>query len=245
VALVAAAVLLASRDLMNLQARAVSGLLKQAGIQHEVIDSDEELSRTETGGFSRGGDVRTAAAPVVRVRTPEPRPGSAAQAVAVVAAALAVCAALTKARRVPAPVKGAVAAVVVVWSISAVYAAWFGPLPPLDTRSVPIDWRQVPLVPMVVVSFLFWYDLYPLPGSFMLKTAWVGVALAAMAAFSMVRLATVLAAYATFGPGVFLVAHQVGGTFWDLVPGVAVLALAHPSIEWTSRIGPRLAWWAR
>ncbi len=237
-----AAVLLASRDLWNVQARAVGELLDTVGVPNEVVTDMDRLERMRIGAQTRDGTVTAPDAPVVRVRTPEARrPDSAPAALALLAAA-AVVVVLLRARRIPVPLKGLVFVVIVVGGLTLAIAAWWDPLPPMDVRFLLVDWRTSVLIPVCIVALLFAYDIYPLPGSFVLKTVWAGLALGVMAAFSTVRLALVAAGYATYGPVAFLPLHQAAGPFWDVLPGIAALAFAHASVAVSAVQSRRRRW---
>lgn len=242
VLLLLAAVLLASRDLWTVEARAIGRLLDAAGVSNEVVTSPTRLARTEIGELSRSGEVRRAHAPLVTIDPPvsQDRP-TGEQAAAAGAALVATIAALAIARRVAAPIKGAVliAGLVAVGTLA--YGAWWSDLAPLDLRHVLVDWRTSALVPMLAISLLFAYDIYPLPGSFLIKSVWLTIAVGAVAVFSTVRMAFVAAAYAEFGPPAFLPLHQAAGMFWDLAPGIAVLAFAQAGLSFVpaTRLGLR------
>lgn len=230
---VVAAVLLASRDLWNIEARAVGRLLGASGVRHEVITSETRLARVRVGAFTRSGHARAANAPVVRVAPPRRSRPTPLQAGAGIVALVATVAALARSKRFPTPLKGfaLVAGLVAVGSLA--YGAWWSSVPPLDVRAVLVDWRTSALAPIVGVALLFAYDVYPLPGSFVVKTVWLAAAITCTAVFSTVRLSAVVAGYAAFGPPAFLALHQAAGIFWDLAPGIGVLALAHAGLSVT------------
>lgn len=233
-----AAVLLASRDLWNMQARAVGGLLSNAGVAHRVVESEAGLARTPVGRFTRSGEQRRANAPAIVI--PSPRPGAAPPgAIAATLVVLAgVLAGLALLRDVPSVLKGAILAAGLTALLALAYSAWISPVAPLDVRTVLVDWRTSALVPIVGVALLFAYDLYPLPGSFVVKTVWLGAALAATGLFSTLRLAFVVASYGQFGPPAFLPVFLVAGTFWDLAAGIGVLALAHAGLSIATSSSP-------
>ncbi|HVE92162.1 MAG TPA: hypothetical protein VNE62_07665 [Actinomycetota bacterium] len=220
---------------MALQARQAGTLLRLADVGHDVITRDSQLARIQVGKDTRSGRQRRASSPLLRVKVPRPArvPGETAAALGVFT--LAAAAAMARSRQLPAPLKGTVLAVLGIAFVSAAYSAWWSPLPPLDVAHVMVDWRTSALVPMVALSLLYAYDLYPLPGNFALKTAWLALALGVTAVFSTVRLALLAAGYARYGAVSLLALHQVAGTFWDLLPGLALLSAAHASVAWSGR----------
>ncbi len=232
--------LLASRDLLSLQASAAGRLLDFADVRHEVITRESRLARIRVGQDSRTHRQRTAAAPVIRLPAGTPSRVPGAKAAAILVFSLSAVAGMAAARRIPAPVKGVLLMILLIACISAGYSAWWSPLPPLEVTNLLVDWRTSSLVPMVAISLLYAYDLYPLPGNFVLKTGWLGAALAMTAVFSTVRLAVVAAGYARYGAGSFLALHQLAGSFLDLIPGLALLAPAHATVSLSSRFGLRL-----
>jgi hypothetical protein len=240
VLLVVGAVLLAARDLWSIQADAVGGILRFAGVTHEVVTDPDRLAQIRLGDLTRDGEARAAHAPIVGVPAPDADRPTTSQTVALLAFAAAACAAMAFSRRLPGPAKGFVFVVLVVMCGTAAYAAWWSPLPPLDVRALVVDWRTSALAPICGLALLFAYDLYPLPGSFVVKTFWVLAAMASTAVFSTVRLALVAAGYAEFGASSFLALHHVAGTFWDLAPGIAVLAAGHASLALSLRAGRRI-----
>lgn len=236
------AALLAAVDLWAVQARAAGSLLDVVGVGHEVVvPAEEAVDPPDLGAGSRGGRAAEAHGPFIRLDPPEPRRGEpAAAVVGLVVGALLVAAAIWA--PVPTAVKGLVLAFVLVAASTLSALTWWSPRAPLDVTTVIVDWRTSAVGPMIAVAFAFALELYPLPGNIVVKTVWAWLGVVGTAAFSILRLAVVAAAFDAFGHAAFLPLFYVAGVFWDVVPGLGVLAMANAALGTASprlRIGRR------
>ena len=239
-----AAILLSASDLWAVQARAVGSVLDVVGVRNEVVVPAEiDGSPPLIGSGSRDRHQAEAHGPFLLLDLPAPtapRPAAAAASLALLVAAVAV----SVRTPISTVIKGGVVAVGVIVAATICYAAWWSPRAPLDVATLVVDWRTSALGPAIAVAFVFAAELYPVAGGFVLKSVWLWLALVATGLFSVLRLAFVAAGYDAFGHVAFLPLFHLGGVFWDILPGVAVLVLAHAALATSSPLGAR-RWWRR
>lgn len=213
-AVVVAASLAFSNTVWRFESAGLQTLLRMSGTPHIVTGESSAL----VGGAVAGGPrftVPGAAAPI---------PEGAALA-GIGAFALASVFAI-RSRRVPVPAK-------VLWLLFAAigcatlwYTGFVSGLPPHPVRTLSISFQRGGLLTMVVAALLFAFEVFPVPGRFRTKAGWLmGLCLFAVA-WSMVRMAVVLATAHHVGPWTFLYLHYLAGPVVDFLTIVAFYSFA-------------------
>jgi hypothetical protein len=220
------AALLASRDLWNLEARAIGRLLTFAGVEHRVVTSPDDLSDIRIGFDSRAEHLSAPDGPAVIFQPKETRRARPSEAVAAIVA-LAALIAVMRSRDLPLPARGGALLAALITALTVAYGTWWSKFAPISSGANLVDWRTSAVAPCLVVAFVCALDIAVLPFGALLSPAWTVLAIAATAVFSVVRYATQIAGLNAFGPAGFLAMHQIAGPFLDLVPGFTVIGLAY------------------
>ncbi|HEX9695789.1 MAG TPA: hypothetical protein VGB64_05690 [Actinomycetota bacterium] len=212
--IVMAAALSFANALWRVEADALGALLRMSGTPHSVTDAP----RDAFGGAVAGGARFT----VPETGSPIPRPAALAGIGAfVLASAVAI-----RSRRVPVPAK-------VLWLLFAAIGAstlwhtgFVSGVPPHPVRTMSIGFQRGGLLTVVVAALLFAFEVFPVPGRFRTKAGWLlGLCVFAVA-WSVVRMAVVLATAYHIGPWTFLYLHYLAGPVVDFLTIVTFYSFA-------------------
>lgn len=217
--LIVAAILIAAgltfaNSLWRAESAGLSALLRMSGTPHQIIDP----SGGALGGAVRGGARFTVPGDSLPIPERAAIAGIAAFALASIVA--------IRWRRVPVPAK-------VLWLLFAAigvatlwYTGFVSGAPPHPVRTMTIGFQRGGLLTVVVASLLFAFEVFPVPGRFRTKAGWlIGLCLFSIA-WSVVRMAVVLATTHHVGAWTFLYLHYLAGPVVDFLTIVAFYSFA-------------------
>lgn len=212
--LLVAAGLTFANTLWRAEAGALGALLRMSGTPHEVVSPPAG----PIGGAVAGG---------ARFTVPgDASPIPPAAALAGIGAFVLASVVAVRWRRVAVPAK-------VIWLLFAAvgaatlwYTGFVSGTPPHPVRTLSIGFQRGGLMTIVAASVLFAFEVFPVPGRFRTKAGWL-VALCVFAiAWSVVRMAIVLATAHHIGPWTFLYLHYLAGPVVDFLTIVAFYSFA-------------------
>ncbi|HVL88754.1 MAG TPA: hypothetical protein VM841_00820 [Actinomycetota bacterium] len=212
-ALVAASLLFANA-LWIFEADALGALLRMSDTPFSVAGEPARL----LGGAVAGGARFTVPG------TGSPIPAGAA--LGGIAAFVAASIVAIRWRRVPVPAKVLWLLFAAIGSATLWYTGFVSGSPPQPVRSLSIGFQRGGLLTVVVAALLFAFEIFPVPGRLRTKAGWLlGLCLFAVA-WSVVRMAVVLATAHHIGPWTFLYLHYLAGPVVDFLTIVAFYSFA-------------------
>lgn len=129
-------------------------------------------------------------------------------------------------RRVPVPAKVLWLLFAAIGSATLWYTGFVSGIPPHPVRTLSIGFQRGGLLTMVVAALLFAFEVFPVPGRFRTKAGWLLGLCAFAIAWSIVRMAVVLATAYHIGPWTFLYLHYLAGPVVDFLTIVAFYSFA-------------------
>lgn len=106
------------------------------------------------------------------------------------------------------------------------YTGFVSPVPPNPVRTLSIGFQRGGLLTVVVAALLFAFEVFPVPGRFRTKAGWLMTLCVFAIAWSIVRMAVVLATAYHIGPWTFLYLHYLAGPVVDFLTIVAFYSFA-------------------
>ncbi|MGH2830224.1 MAG: hypothetical protein ACRDJM_07050 [Actinomycetota bacterium] len=205
-ALLAVAAFALAGPLWAAQRSAVAALLRFSDTPHRIVDGSTFVVSSSA------------------MRTPP------AAGIAGIAAFVALSVVAARWRRIPVPAK-------VLWLLFAavglstlVYTTFVSGAPPHAVDRLTIGFHRSGLLAVVIGTFLFAFEIFPVPGRFRVKCRWLGGLVGFVLALAVVRMAVALATVHHLGSWTFLYVHYLAGPMSDFLAVVAFYSLATYSL---------------
>lgn len=228
--LVGASIFMFAGAVWKAESRGVAALLRMSDTPYALKPAPNPAPGV-IGGTIAGGDTFSVAAATGRI------PAAAAAAGIVVFAALTVVAIRWRRLAPPAKVLWLLFAAIGVATLA--YTGFVSGTPPRPVNSLTIGFQRGGLLTVVLATLLFAFEVFPVPGSLRRKVAWLGALCLFSLAWSVVRMALVLATVHHVGSWTFLYLQYLAGPAVDFLSVVAFYSLVTHGLS--RRLQERLA----